>query len=187
MIHSFKETLKHTTSRCPECHTSAPAEVWKTKGSPSKVFLSRTCAEHGEFTACICSDARFYWLAKGDPSNACGASCACSSDPAGITGSLGRNANAKDPSVEVLSTCLALIEIVDSCNLACPTCFADSPTGAAGDKLKFHSLTSLQQRIRGVIDRKGRIEILQLSGGEPTLHPQFFELVDWVHAQPEID
>jgi uncharacterized radical SAM superfamily Fe-S cluster-containing enzyme len=187
MIHSFKETLKHTTSRCPECHTPAPAEVWKTTSSPSKVFLSRTCAEHGEFTACISSDARFYWLAKGDPSNACGASCACSSDPAGITGTLGRNANAKDPSVEVLSTCLALIEIVDSCNLACPTCFADSPTGAAGDKLKFHSLTSLQQRIRGVIDRKGGIEILQLSGGEPTLHPQFFELVDWVHAQPEID
>jgi hypothetical protein len=39
-------------------------------------------------------------------------------------------------------------------------------------------LGDLQRRIQAVIDRKGRIEILQLSGGEPTLHPQFFEVVD---------
>jgi hypothetical protein len=38
-----------------------------------------------------------------------------------------------------------------------------------------------------VIDRKGGIEILQLSGGEPTLHPQFFELLAWAHAHPGID
>lgn len=184
---TFKETLKRTTSRCPVCQQPAAAEVWKTTGTPSKVYLTRTCESHGEHTACISSDARFYWLAKGDPSNACGPSCACSADPAGRAGTLGRNAAATDPAVEVLSTCLALIEIVDSCNLACPTCFADSPVGAAGDRLKAHSLESLQGRIRGVVERKGNIEILQLSGGEPTLHPQFFELLDWIHAEPGID
>jgi 7,8-dihydro-6-hydroxymethylpterin dimethyltransferase len=183
----LKETLKHTLSRCPTCQIEVPAEVWKTTGSPAKVYLSRTCPDHGEATACIASDARFYWLAKGNPSNACGASCACSADPAGVTGTLGRNADAAVPEVEVLSTCLALIEIVDSCNLACPTCFADSPVGAAGDRLKYHSLMSLQSRIQGVVDRKGKIEILQLSGGEPTLHPQLFELIDWIHQHPQID
>src|SRR6185436_1037541 len=45
----------------------------------------------------------------------------------------------------------------------------------------------LQRRIQGVIDRKGRIEILQLSGGEPTLHPQFFELLGWCHTNPGLD
>lgn len=184
---SFKESIKNTTSRCPICQAEVPAEVWKTTGTPAKVYLTRTCAEHGEATACIASDARFYWLAKGDPSNACDAGCACSADPQGVTGTLGRNAHATVPEVEVLSTCLALIEIVDSCNLACPTCFADSPVGAAGDRLKFHSLESLQTRIQGVIDRKGKIEILQLSGGEPTLHPQFFKLLDWIHVHPKID
>jgi len=39
-------------------------------------------------------------------------------------------------------------------------------------------LDQLKRRIQGVVDRKGGIEILQLSGGEPTLHPQFFELLD---------
>jgi MoaA/NifB/PqqE/SkfB family radical SAM enzyme len=48
-------------------------------------------------------------------------------------------------------------------------------------------LADLQQRIQGVIDRKGRIEILQLSGGEPTIHPEFFELLAWLHANPGID
>lgn len=184
---SLREVLKQTSSLCPECRASVPAEVWKTTGPAGKVYLTRTCPDHGEASACIASDARFYWLAKGNPANACGPGCACPADPSGVTGSLGRNAAASSPEVEILSTCLALIEIVDSCNLACPTCFADSPVGAAGDRLKSHSLESLQARICGVLDRKGKMEILQLSGGEPTLHPQFFELLDWIHAEPRID
>ena len=61
----LKETLKQTTSLCPTCQAAVPAEVWKTTGTPAKVYLTRTCAEHGEATACIASDARFSWLAKG--------------------------------------------------------------------------------------------------------------------------
>ena len=70
-----------------------------------------------------------------------------------------------------------MTEIVDSCNLACPTCYANSPVGT-GSKVAAHSLDSIKERILGVLDRKGGIEILQLSGGEPTLHPQFLELID---------
>jgi uncharacterized radical SAM superfamily Fe-S cluster-containing enzyme len=87
---------------------------------------------------------------------------------------------------EKLSTCLALIEIVNSCNLSCPTCYADSPRGA-GSHIDAVPLEELTRRIQGVIDRKGGIEILQLSGGEPTIHPQFFDLVDWVKRHPRID
>ena len=89
--------LKRTTSRCPHCQAPCPGEVWRTQGSPAKVFLRRQCPTHGEISQCIASDARFYWLAKGDPSNACGAGCACSADPNGISGTLGRNANATVP------------------------------------------------------------------------------------------
>ena len=183
------ELLKCTTSRCPECHVPCSAEVWRTGGIQPKVFLKRTCPEHGEISVCIASDARFYWLAKGKQENACGGgtnSC-CSADGANV-GTLGRNANpgAALGAMEKLSTCLALIEIVNSCNLSCPTCYANSPW-AAGHAVDAVPLDDLQQRIQGVIDRKGKIEILQLSGGEPTLHPRFFELLRWLQAHPKID
>lgn len=61
--------LKHTTSRCPVCHAACPAEVWRTGHRPAKVFLKRHCPTHGEASVCIASDARFYWLAKGNPGN----------------------------------------------------------------------------------------------------------------------
>jgi len=184
------ELLKRTTSRCTVCHAPCPAEVWRTGNIPSKVILKRTCPEHGETSACIASDARFYWLAKGKDENACcsnSPSCCQSADGSAV-GTLGRNANPNDAlgTMEKLSTYLALIEIVNSCNLSCPTCYADSPVGA-GQKVDAVPLADLQQRIQGIIDRKGKIEILQLSGGEPTLHPQFFELLRWLHANPGID
>ncbi len=183
------ELLKRTTSRCPVCHAACPAEVWRTGGIPSQIFLNRVCPTHGEAKVCISSDARFYWLAKGKPENGCGCasnSC-CSADGASV-GTLGRNAEpgAALGTVEKLSTCLALIEIVNSCNLSCPTCYADSPIGA-GQKVDAVPLENLQKRIQGVIDRKGKIEILQLSGGEPTLHPRFFELLRWLQEHPKID
>jgi hypothetical protein len=82
-------------------------------------------------------------------------------------------------------TCLALIEIVHSCNLSCPTCYANSPLEK--HRVDAVPLTEVQRRVQGVIDRKGKIEILQLSGGEPTLHPQLFELLDWAHQHPKIE
>ena len=186
-----RQILKPTTSRCPRCHQTCPAEVWKSGESPARVFLTRTCPDHGDASVCISSDARFYWLAKGSDekltdSTTCGPGCACSADSAGNRGTLGRNAFAVDQTIEKLSTCLALIEIVDSCNLSCPSCFADSPVGT-GANLSYRSLDDLKLRITGVLDRKGEIEILQLTGGEPTLHPEFFELLDWLHAEDRID
>ena len=204
---SSEQLLKRTKSRCPVCRVECPGEVWKIgDAKKQRVVMRRTCAEHGEAEVCIASDARFYWLAQGDPQNACCGGGACSASDGVVRGTLGRNVEkakgegekamaetdggdlspfAFRPSpFEHLSTCLALIEIVTSCNLACPTCFADSPRSTQVDAVP---LAELQARIQGVIDRKGGIEILQLSGGEPTLHPQFAELLAWLHANPGID
>jgi len=189
MIPSFtSETLlKRTRTRCPICRDECPGEVWKVgEAKKQRVFLRRRCATHGESETCIASDARFYWLAQGDPQNACCGGDACPAGDGAVRGTLGRNAAPAEAAgkVEELSTCLALIEIVNSCNLACPTCFADSPRDSHVDAVP---LPELQARIQGVIDRKGGIEILQLSGGEPTLHPQFAELLAWCHGNPGID
>jgi len=194
--------LKRTRSRCPVCHRDCPAEVKLVPGTPAKVFLERSCAEHGAVSICIASDARFFWLSLGSRPDSAGCCAppqpfgsipgpdshpACCAADGSSRGTLGRNANGRDTGpFEKLSTCLALIEIVNSCNLTCPVCYADSLTGT-GAKTDAVPLQSLQKRIQGVIDRKGPIEILQLSGGEPTLHPQFFELIDWVQSHPKID
>jgi uncharacterized radical SAM superfamily Fe-S cluster-containing enzyme len=213
MISLTSETLlKRTKSRCPVCRAECPGEVWKIgDAKKQQVIMRRRCVEHGAAEVCLASDARFYWLAQGDPQNACCGGNACSASDGAVRGTLGRNAGGAGcdtvPSpgggsggvaaldnpgrprtrasegMERLSTCLALIEIVNSCNLACPTCFADSPRSAQVDAVP---LVELQARIQGVIDRKGGIEILQLSGGEPTLHPQFAELLTWLHGNPGI-
>ncbi len=181
--------LKKTQSRCPLCLTVCPAEVWRTGGFQPQVFLRRICPDHGEASVCIASDARFHWLSVGKPGNSreCGPGLCISSDGC-HQGTLGRNANPGEALgvMNKLSTCLALIEIVNSCNLSCPTCYANSPHGT-GHVVDAVPLENLKERIQGVIDRKGKIEILQLSGGEPTLHPQFFELLHWLHANPGID
>jgi len=180
--------LKRTTSRCPVCREPAPAEVIRvSSGGSAQVFLKKNCAEHGASAVCIASDARFYWLAQGEPQNACCGGTACCASDDGRPGTLGRNAAGRgEGPFETLSTCLALIEIVNSCNLACPTCFADSPAGVTGAKLDAIPIADVKRRIDGVIARKGPIEILQLSGGEPTIHPDFFELLAWTQSHPQI-
>lgn len=171
------------------CLRPCAAEVLRVGPPPGKVVLRRECPEHGVATMTLASDARFYWLAKGSPGNAacgCGDGACRASDEA-PTGTLGRNAGGRGAApFETLATCLALIEVVDSCNLACPTCYADSPVGA-GAAVRAPALENLQARIDGVIQRKGRIEILQLSGGEPTLHPDFPRFLEWVLGHPGID
>ena len=186
----MRTLLKKTTSRCPVCQKDCPAEVWKTDEQVARVFLDRTCPEHGAFSVCIASDARFYWLSRGakdpDSSSCSDGACGCAAaGPAPIT--LGRNARtSQPPPFEKLSTCLALIEIVTSCNLSCPTCYADAPWSAHPGKDSV-PVAEVKQRIESVIARKGGIEILQLSGGEPTLHPEFFEILEWVQRHPQID
>lgn len=179
--------LKTTTSRCPVCHCACAATVER-KGE--RVFLKRTCPIHGEFSACIASDARFYWQAKGKDANRDGSCCgggACCTADGKSAGTLGRNAEGRGENpIEVLSTCLALIEIVNSCNLSCPTCYADSPL-AANQRTSCVPSADIKRRVDDVIARKGKIEILQFSGGEPTLHPELIELCRWAKAHPHID
>jgi hypothetical protein len=181
IITADRRIIKETTSRCTICFSQAPARVVQVG---QQIVLERTCAEHGEQSYLLSSDNRFYWLSRGSQS-CCAPGQTCNAAES-ATGVLGRNAQlpASTP-FESLSTCLALIEIVDSCNLACPTCYANSPVGT-GAKVAAHSLEAIKERICGVLDRKGGIEILQLSGGEPTLHPQFFELIDWIKSEPRI-
>lgn len=77
-------------------------------------------------------------------------------------------------------SCLSLIEINDHCNLNCPICYAESGTA----RLEYRSMDEIEKMVKAVVRNEGHPDVVQISGGEPTLHPQFFEVLDLCKAQP---
>jgi uncharacterized radical SAM superfamily Fe-S cluster-containing enzyme len=76
-------------------------------------------------------------------------------------------------------TCVGLVEITTSCNLHCPMCYASSGPGG-----KHLSLDDCRRAIDRLVAVEGRAEVLQISGGEPTIHPEFLDILDYGCARP---
>ena len=76
-------------------------------------------------------------------------------------------------------TCVGLVEITSACNLSCPMCYASS--GPRGKHLSFDECKASIDRLVKV---EGRAEVLQLSGGEPTIHPDFIRLLEYACSSP---
>jgi 7,8-dihydro-6-hydroxymethylpterin dimethyltransferase len=77
-------------------------------------------------------------------------------------------------------SCLTLIEICDYCNLRCPVCYADS----GPERQQFRDLQQIERMLDAVVRTEGHPDVVQLSGGEPTMHPQFFQIVEMAKARP---
>lgn len=155
-----------TRSLCPECLAAIPA-LKRTAGKD--VFLDKICPDHGRFTVQIAKDAqRFFDKTfdvpgkpfqpvthfRGDCGPDCGPDCGwCDAHRQHV--------------------CTGLIEVTDCCDLACPVCYF-------GDKGKHPlSLGEFRDRLNTLLKvERGKLEILQLSGGECLTHPQFCELLE---------
>jgi uncharacterized radical SAM superfamily Fe-S cluster-containing enzyme len=85
-------------------------------------------------------------------------------------------------------SCLTLIEVTDRCNLSCPICYADSGTEeifSNGNQLRRHrSLEQIEMMMDAVVANEGEPQIVQISGGEPTIHPEFFQILDLAKSKP---
>jgi uncharacterized radical SAM superfamily Fe-S cluster-containing enzyme len=77
-------------------------------------------------------------------------------------------------------SCLAIVEINDACNLSCPVCFADSSIKRTEQK----SLADVIRMLDALVEAEGEPDLVQISGGEPTLHPDFFAILDAAKARP---
>ena len=120
--------------------------------------MLKTCSKHGDFSALLASDVRHYYVA--DP-NVEQVACCCG--PGQHCGDQVEN-----------HSCNMLIEITQSCNLTCPTCYA----GSSPQNKTFMSLEQFESTIDGLLEMgKGEADLIQLSGGEPTIHPDFFTIV----------
>ncbi|TNM50161.1 radical SAM protein [Nocardioides albidus] len=87
------------------------------------------------------------------------------------------------PEMQTQHTCILLADLLDHCNLKCPTCFAESSPARASVAPLEQVLASIDTRIAR---ENGRIDVLMLSGGEPTLYPHLAELLDEVTRRPVV-
>jgi hypothetical protein len=76
--------------------------------------------------------------------------------------------------------CLTFIEITDQCNLACPICYSDS----SPQRLTHRSFEHVEFMLDCCVRNEGEPDVVQISGGEPTIHPQFFEILDLAKSKP---
>ncbi len=77
-------------------------------------------------------------------------------------------------------SCLSIVEITDHCNLDCPICYASSGT----HRVSYRTLAQVEAMLDAVVRNEGQPDVVQISGGEPTLHPDFFAILDAAQARP---
>ena len=160
------ETATHAL--CPECLARLPA-VKAARGA--EVWLERTCPRHGAIKTKIAKDAgRFF-----DASSS-------SAKPRPFTpltqyaGECGRDCGWCGQHRQHI--CTGVVEITGACNLDCPVCYFGGKSGA------HISLGEFSARLDDLLAiEQGRLDVLQLSGGECLLHPRFSEILDLALAR----
>lgn len=195
------EPLKSTISLCPTCLQHAPALVYR-RGR--RVLMHTRCDAHGASAALLENDERYYQLSNRDrwgrryaqrsehyiPDYAplVGGSACCADGSSCEPGSAEANPEAARavftpaPSPYLFAdqsrtkSCTVLVEVTDACNLSCPVCYAD----AKGDRMI--PLAELRLRVERLVALKGTIDSVQVTGGEATMHPEFWGIVEFLYG-----
>jgi uncharacterized radical SAM superfamily Fe-S cluster-containing enzyme len=163
--------LGQTTSLCPECLAPVPAKILVEDG---RVFYLKRCRTHGVSRALVSTDAAYYrlcldYLKPGDrplvlqsrTEFGCPYDCGLCPD-------------------HEQHSCLALIDVNEACNLSCPVCFSDS-----SPRRSLHlPLADIERMMDALVASEGEPDLLQISGGEPTIHPQILEILAAARRRP---
>jgi uncharacterized radical SAM superfamily Fe-S cluster-containing enzyme len=163
--------LELTKSICPLCKRVIDAEV---NVRDNRVVMHKRCPEHGPFEALVCSDAELYMAQarfnkpgtlplefQTQVTDGCPLDC-------------GLCPNHKQ------HACLGIIEVNSNCNLDCPICFADSGHQPDGFALTLEQVSFMVDRF---VAAEGEPEVLQFSGGEPSIHPQIVGFIELAKAR----
>ncbi len=163
--------LGQTTSMCETCLALVPAKIIEERGA---VYYLKRCPRHGVQKTLVSSEAAYWkrcrdFLKPGDLplkfhtriDNGCPYDCGLCPD-------------------HEQHSCLALIEVNEHCNLSCPTCFAGSSPARTGQL----SLAEIEARFDLLVESEGHPDLLQLSGGEPTLHPHILDIIRSARRRP---
>ncbi len=159
-------------SICSTCYRKVEA---KTVFQDGNVYLLKRCPEHGSERVLIADDVDYYRrcreifikppempLVYNTPVKwGCPYDCGLCTD-------------------HEQHSCLTLVEICDYCNLRCPVCYAAS----GPERQQFRTLQQVETMLDAVVRNEGHPDVVQLSGGEPTVHPDFFKIVELAKARP---
>ncbi|MCI0457217.1 MAG: radical SAM protein [Gemmataceae bacterium] len=161
--------LGTTRSLCPHCRRLVDAKIITRQG---RVYFRKRCPQHGTFDDFVCSDVAYYDRHE-------------HSQPARLPKAYGTHPDKGCPydcglcTEHEQHTCIALVEVTSNCNLRCPMCFAES--GPGGQNIDF---ATYQKMVDRYVYLEGVADVLQLSGGEPTLHPELVRMVRYAYEQP---
>lgn len=151
--------LKKTRSICPECSAVLDAAILEDGG---KVWLERTCSDHGHFRDLYWSDVdlwkkfeRFESVGKGieNPHRA--------APPEGCPSYCGICTNHKS------ATLLANIDLTNRCNLNCDFCFANARACGYVYEPTYEQVIAMLRLLRE--EKPVPTPAVQFSGGEPTM------------------
>lgn len=160
-----------TLSLCPECLKRIDAKIVFENGN---VYMLKRCPEHGNSKVLIADDIEYYKNIRNynKPSEipytfntktdyGCPYDCGLCPD-------------------HEQHSCLTVLEVTDRCNLTCPTCYAgSSPTYG-----RHRTLDEIKKMLDTIVKNEKEPDVVQISGGEPTIHPQFFEILDYAKSLP---
>ncbi len=174
---------RYVTAWCPRCHVDDPslAAAQRLSGalveSEGRLWLQRGCPRHGLVRTLYDEEPHIVaylerWQAPtkqhvpDDPTN-------FRPVPAAYEYGL--------PPTQTQHTCILLEDVIEHCNLRCPTCFTASGPTQKG----VADLDAVLANVDTRLAREGnRIDVLMLSGGEPTLYPRLPELLDALAERP---
>ncbi|HEY8910907.1 MAG TPA: radical SAM protein [Desulfosporosinus sp.] len=157
-----ESVISNTESLCPECLKRIPAQRVL---EGENVYLLKRCPEHGDYRTLLWRGSPQWesWVRPTIPTPP----KACFTDvEKGCPFDCGL---CKD---HYKTTCTALIEVTQRCNLNCRFCFAN-----AGTEIDEPSLGVIETWYKNVLEASGPVNI-QLSGGEPTLRDDLPEIVE---------
>lgn len=173
--------LRYVTAFCPQCHDESPdrplGDVERLAGylaeENGRVILVRGCPRHGRVASMYDESAEILaylerWTA---PTKRHVPDTSGNFDPVPSVYLRGLG------EMQTQHTCILLEDVTQSCNLCCPNCFTSSSPSLEGIVPVSRILENIDQRLAR---EDGQIDVLMLSGGEPTVHPDFAELLDRV-------
>ena len=151
-----------TRSICPTCRRVVDGHILI---RDNKVYLRKRCPDHGAFEGLVYGDAELYTKSakfnkpgtiplkfSTEVQHGCPHDCGLCPD-------------------HQQHACLGIIEVNSNCDMSCPLCFSEAAPGFS------LTLEEVEDILDHLVATEGNPEVVQFSGGEPSIHPQIISMM----------